>query len=554
MIKGIRVDDFTGGLNFDSNVFNLSDNQTNDALNVDFNPRGGVSTRWGFARSNTTAIGGVSAGNLKPYRLFAWDNSSRRVMIATDTKVYSYPSVAYGEAQADDTGISTNATFGSAFASWDQDSVSTLYVTCGTGYNCAKIDGTTVSTLTASGTGQWQNDLANPNGTHMPRSQVIATHLERAWVADTYENSNAYPNRLRFSHPLFPESWREDDYIDIVAGGPRITAIVPFGGSLFVFKDHAIFAVYGFNEETFQVVDISRKLGAPSVNCVIGTPNGIYFYTNPDGVFFFDGTTIKDIFKPIRPMFIESEITEGAVVGISMGYANTRLYFSVPTGNDVANILTYNSSVEAYEEDARKYDGFSRAVLPTKTFVYDPNVGSGAWTAYKTADGFGLVSPIDFLKNSGDIEHVAIHPYQPYLLKIDKRENGDQDNIAGTNTPFESYFVTGWQDAKNVSAKKFWRRPEFVFRKGTQASTIQVFVYHDWDSYDPIKSFYLSSPAGEDDGNWTGWGPPEFGANHVFADSLGLARSVKLKISNTTGDPWAIYSIVYKFNPRKVKV
>lgn len=554
MIKGIRVDDFTGGLNFDSNAFNIAKNQTNDALNVDFNPRGGVSTRWGFVQSNTSALDSQVAGNLKPYRLFSWDNSSRRLVIATDTGVLAYPSTTSGYDDADNLNIDSNAIYGAGFATWDQDSTSTLYVTCGTGYNCAKVDGTTVSTLTASGPSAWQNDLSNPNGTHMPRSQVIANHVERMWVANTYENGVGYPNRLRFSHPLFPESWREDDYIDIVAGGASINAIVPFGGSLFVFKDHAIFAVYGFSEETFQVVDISRKLGAPSINCVVTAPNGIYFYTNPDGVFFFDGTSIKDVFKEIRPLFIESEITEGAIAGISMGYANSRLYFSVPSGNDVVNILAYSSTVEEYDIESRKYDGYTRASLPTRTLVYDPNVGSGAWTAYRTSDGFGLVSPIDFLKNSGDIDHIAIHPYQPYLLKIDKHENGHQDNITGTSSSFESYFVTSWQDANNTSAKKFWRRPEFVFRNDTVATNIQVSVYHDWDSYNPIKSFYLTSPAVDDDGGWPGWGPPEFGANHVYADSLGLARAVKLKVSNSSGSPWAIYSIVYKFNPRKAKV
>jgi hypothetical protein len=554
MIKGIRVDDFTGGLNLDSNAFRLAPNETNDALNVDFSVESGISSRHGFIRSNTTALDGASAGNLKPLRLFSWDNSSRRLVIATETEVLTYPSVTNGYAAADNTGINTDATYGAGFTTWDQDSTSTLYVSCGHGNNCSKIDGTTVTTLTASGTGAWQNDLTNPNGTHMPRAQLIATHVERVWVANTYENAVGYPNRLRFSHPLFPESWREDDYIDIVAGGPRINAIVPFGGNLVVFKDKAIFAVYGFNEETFQVVEISRHLGAVSTNCVVSAPNGIYFYSNPDGVFFFNGTEIKDVFGNLRPMLSgSSEITEGAVPSMSMGFANNRLYLSLPKGNDTVNILTYDSSVEEYEEDMRKYDGFTKAAYPTVTFVYDPLLGKGSWTVYRTADGFGLVSPIDFLRNDGDIEHMAVHPYQPYLLNIDKKDNGSADNITGSVTAFTSYYATNWQDAKSVSSKKFWRRPEFVFRKDIASATLTVDVYHDWDAYTPIKTFSSSAPSGTVDGNDDEWGPPKLGATHIYADALGLARAVRMKISSTTNQPWSIYSIVYKFNPRKMK-
>ncbi len=555
MIKAVRTDDFTGGLNLDANAFRLAPNQTNDALNVDFNPKGGISTRWGFARSNTTALDGAAVGALKPLRLFSWDNSSRRLVIATETEVLTYPSTTSGYAASDNTGIDSNATYGAGFATWDESSSSRLYITCGYGHNSRKIVGTTVTSLTASGTAAWQEDLTNPNGTHMPRAQLIVNHTERVWVADTFENSVQYPNRIRFSHPLFPESWRSDDYIDVVAGGPRINAIVPFGGTLFVFKDRAIFAIYGFNEETFQVVDISRRLGAVSTNCVVTAPNGIYFYSNPDGVFFFDGTEIRDVFANLRPMLVESEITEGAVASMSMGWANGRLYLSMPSGDDVVDILTYDSSVEDYDEQSRKYDGYTQASYPTKMFVFDPLVGkTGAWTVYRTADGFGLISPVDFLRQDGEIEHFAVHPYQPYMLKIDKRDNGSQDNITGTDTTFNSYYVTSWQDAKSVSAKKFWRRPEVVFRTQESPTTVRVDVYHDWDSYVPIKHFYLTSAEANEDGNWTSWGPPEFGANHVFADTLGLARSVKVKISNTDGEPWAVYSIVYKFNPRKMKV
>lgn len=553
MIRSIRTDDFTGGLNLDANAFSLDDNQTNDALNVDFNPKGGVSTRWGFSRINTTAIGGGAAGSITINRLFPWDNSSRRLLVSTANKVYAYPGATAGT--LDDLSITHDATFGASFSTWDDGATNEVYIACGHGNVGRKVAGVTVTSLTSSGTGAWQEDLTNPNGTHMPRAQLVASHNERLWVANTFENSVAQPNRIRFSHPLFPESWRSDDFIDVVAGGPKITGIVPFGGFLMVFKEKAVFALYGFNEETFQLVDISRSVGAVAPNCVIPTERGVYFFSNPEGVFLFDGKELKDVFANVRPLLIDSEISEQAVQGMSMGYANRRLYLSLPAGEDVVDILAYDSSIEEYEQSERKYNGATQASLPTRTFVYDESVGRGAWTAYQTADGFGLVNPVDFLGQDSKILHVAAHPYQPYLLSIDVRENGSADNITGTSAAFESYWTTKWQDAKNVGAKKFWRRPEIIFRRELDVASVRVDVYQDWDSFTPVKYFMLTPPeATPGVGEGTQWGEPEFGASHLFADSLGLARSVKLKISNTTTSPWAVYSIVYRFNPRKNKV
>lgn len=553
MIRSIRTDDFTGGINLDANAFSLDDNQTNDALNVDFNAKGGVSTRWGFKRINTTAIGGGGAGSVTIKKLFPWNNSSRRLLVSTADKIFSYPGATAGT--LDDLSITHDATYGASFATWDDDNTNVVYISCGNNNNGRKITGTTVASLTASGTGAWQNDLTNPNGTHMPRSQLVAAHAERLWVANVYENATAYPNRVRFSHPLFPESWRADDYIDVVAGGPRITGMVAFGGFLLIFKERAVFALYGFNEETFQLVDISRSVGAVAPTCVVPTEVGVYFFSNPEGVFFYDGKELKDVFSQIRPLLINSELSENAVQGMSMGWANRRLYLSLPVGADVVDIQSYDTAVDAYDFDERKYDGATQATLPTKTFVYDPSVGRGAWSIYQTADEFGLVNPADFLQQDSKIIHVAAHPYQPYLLSIDLRENGSADNITGSNVAFESYWTTKWQDGNNVSAKKFWRRPEFIFRKEVDVATVRVDVYQDWDSSAAVKYFMLTPPeADPSTATWDSWGEPEFGASHLFADSLGLARSVKLRVSNSSTSPWAVYSIVYRYNPRKNKV
>lgn len=550
MLRSIRVDDFTGGLNLDSNAFHVEKNQTGDLLNVDLNPKGGVSTRWGFRRINDTAVNGFTAGAFYPSKLWAWSGASRRILLAANNGVYYSSGTNFTSLS-----LTTNNEFGAGFTGWDREDDSVVYIARGAGYQVSKWDGASVTSLTASGTGAWQNDLTSPTGTHAPKGEHIATHVDRLWIAGTTEGASTFPNRIRFSHPLFPESWREDDYIDIPAGGSKITAIIPFGGHLIVFKQRSVWAIYGYSEDTFQLVELTRRIGAMTTNAVALADNGIYFFSNPDGVFFYDGRSFKDLFVNLRPLAVGSEINESASDAVSMGWANGRAYLSIPSGDDAVNYATYDDSTVAYDSDVRKFDGAVRATRSTISFVYDPTVGRGAWTAYKTHDGFGLTTPIDFITDAGKAYHLAVHPYQPYVLSIDTRENSYYDRVTSASeaSNFESYYVTGWQDADNISAKKFWRRPEIVMRKDQNEHQVSIDVYRDWNDSQVCNTFTITQDGFIGSEEWQTWLPPDFGADHHTTQSLGIARSVKLKISGVYG-PWAFYNITYKFNPRKVRI
>lgn len=550
MLRAIRVDDFTGGLNLDTNSFQVAQNQSGDLLNVDLNPKGGVSSRWGFIRKHTSAIGGLTAGTFEPSGLFFWSASSNKyIMLSSNDAVY-YSS------GGDFTSLSapTDNEFGASFANWDREDDSLLYIARGSSYATSKWNGTTFTALTASGTGAWQNDLTSPTGTHAPKAEHIVTHSDRMWVAGTTENGSVFPNRVRFSHPLFPESWREDDFIDVVGGGSKITGMVPFGGHLLIFKQHSVWAVYGYSEDTFQLVQLSSKLGAVNPKAVVVSDREVYFFSNPDGVFSYNGSGFKDLFANLRPLGIGSEINDSAANAITLGWANRRLYLSVPSGEDSTSSLIYDSTTVTYDSEERKFGGASRASKPTISFVYDEGVGRGAWTAYKTSDGYGLITPMDYIDISGNVSHIAVHPYQPFMLGIDKRENGNQDNITGTSVSFDSYYVTNWQDAGNVSARKFWRRPEFVLRQETGGTSLGVSVYHDWRANAIVKSFAVTQePLDVGSESWQSWLDPDWGATHSKADSLGVARAVQLRLFGDGVNGWSVYSLTYKFNPRKVQ-
>lgn len=547
MMRVIQADDFTGGLNLEANVFQLAANQSADMLNVDINQRGGVQRRLGNVRRNTSAVGGLSVGSFAPRRLFSWAaEQSNYLMLSTDTKVFYSTTGNFT-----DLGLTSDATSGAEYASWTTNATSYLYMSLGYTYAPRKWDGTTLTTLTASGTGQWQNDLTTPTGTHMPRAEHIAVHQDRVWVANTKEDSTVHPNRVRFSHPLFPESWREDDYIDVVGGGTGITGIVPFAGHMVVFKPRAVFAIYGYNDDTFQVVELTREVGAFNAQCWAVSDYGIYFFSFPEGVYFYDGKGIRDVFQNIRPVIYTAEINESALQEISMGYANKKLFVSLPMGNSNTVSTLYDAAGITYDQADRKYAGTSRTTKPTVSFIWNETIGKGgAWTIYQTSDSYAYVSPTTYLDSSGSTHYVAAHPYQPYVFNFDVPDL-HTDNFTGTASAFDSYYVTPWLDAGNYVTKKFWRRPEFIMRRERTAVTLDVAVYRNWNGIDSTKTYSVSSPAVDVSGlSYEGWNDPDLGSVLVKADSLGLARSVQLKISSDDGTPWCVNSIAYKYNPR----
>lgn len=534
-IELLRVDSFTGGLNLRADAFQLAANESPDLLNMDVDPRGGFSSRGGFNQLNTTAVGGVSTWSTYPQQLFNWTRPTPQLMLSVNNKVYFTTTSSFT-----DTTIATTAADGASFAPWS-GTAALLYVATGNGGQGAKWDGATKTLLTASGTGQWQESLATPTGTHMPKANLAASHVDRMWVANTVEDAGTFPDRVRFSHPLFPESWRSADFIDVIGGGSGITAIVPFRGSLIVFKRHSIWAIYGYDTDTWQVSLLTDQLGALSSKHVVATEGRIYFFSWPDGLFSFDGNGFQDLFIPLRPLITLAQINEGQLAKISVAFVNRRVWLSLPQGS---------------------------STNPTYSYVLDPTISqAGAWTRYQSSDGFGMGVGCDFVGSTGVRTPVCAHPTKSFVLKVDQLAL-TQDNPDGVAANFSSYYVTKWQDAGLIAARKMWRRPDFVAKQSSGAVTLTIQVFRDWAESKIVRTSTLllsgtttgllwAATAAEPDANpgWNQapWGAAPTGARWARGGNLGLARSVQLKIAGPGGLAWGIDSITFKYNPRKIR-
>ncbi|QGH73544.1 MAG: stabilization protein [Podoviridae sp. ctDWo9] len=527
-----RHDDFTGGLNLRADQFQLRQNESPDMLNVEIDPRGGVFSRGGMHRLNTTAV----SGTWSPHRLYPFYGDAARLMLSNGANVLwssggDFTRLDYSSGNA----VTATSADGASLSGWGD----TLYIATGAtsgsvGYKW-KTGDTYATALTSSGP-TWQA-YASPTGTHMPIAEIVATHNNKLFVANTFEDGTAYPNRLRWSHEGLPENWMADDYIDFTGGGLGIRGLAVVAGHLVVFKPNNIYLLVGNSSDNFQVVELSANLGANSRLSVANSESGVFFYSNPEGLFLYDGTGIKDVFQPLRPLVDNKLLSASYTKPYSVSWLGRRMWVGLP------------------------YDQDGVTTKPTRNFLFDPSIGDGAYTQFTTHDSCGVVGGCDWTDDGGANFRVACHPTSAYVLKVDLYDE-EKDNTTGTLTAFASYYRTGWVDGGVYAQKKVFRRPDIVFKQVDTQRLVNVKVFHNYEeaSGSERKQFDISLGGTGTGGYWgtaywgSGlWGVASEGASVKEGRNLGLARSVQLLLTGPSTGEWGIDSITYKYNNRKVR-
>lgn len=525
--------DFTGGLNFRADQFQLSDNEAPDMLNVEIDPRGGVFSRGGYERINSTPVSGTWA----PFQLHWFTGATPRVMLSNSSTVLhstgSDFTVLQSSAGVD---VTVSGTEGACMANWGDE----LYIAAGEGGANAyrwKTTDAYANVIPALTNAHWNNNYNAPNQTYFPKAEHLCVHANKMFAANLTVSGTNYPNRIHWSHEDQPRDWAEADYIDLPSGGTGIQAMAVVNGSLVIFKNQAIFILFGYDSDDFRVVQLSSKLGAIGHRAVAVADTGIYFFSNPEGLFFFDGSSLTDLFSPLRPSLDLGQFNTAAPAAITLSYVNNKLWLSAP------------------------YDKNATVTTPKVNFVFDPSIGrGGAWTKFQTSDGVGLISGVDFTDASNVNHSYMIHPSLPRVLEIDKYSL-EVDNIAGTTSNFTSYYRTKWFEGGSYMQKKMFRRPEFVVKEPSLSSTINIKVFHDYDDgFNNEKRNYNLTVTPPDTGLIWGtdiwgdlWASGDPSQAVVIGKNLGLARCVQLEITGPAGQSWGVNSIGYKYQARRIK-
>lgn len=529
-VQDANLADFTGGLNLRADAFTLAANESPSMLNVEVDPRGGFYSRMGWTKTNATDIDtGVAAWD--PRRLIAHqlaDDSVNMYLVNGADDIYF----------SDDLGATwptsggqtpTASPHGIDMAAWGD----IIYSVAGPTAAAAKYGSTGVKTLITQAEAATFSPVTAPT-TAFPRGSHLVTHLGYMFAAATEEDGVEYPTRLRWSHPNDPEAWASADVLDLNQGGGKITALVSNGDHLLIFQESAISALFGSDSDSWQRVDVDINMGTISPQHVTQSELGVFFFVKDEGVYLISGTQKPvEVSESLRPMFDSSNFNPLVQDEIWLGWADKRLWVSLPFGGG----LTVPTTAET-------------------TFVLDPSLGGGSWVLFRGASG-QTIGP--FVEFGGSLEIAAAREAKRTVTTGENER--PVDDLDGWPANFESFYVTRWMNGGKPTLKKSWRRPDFVAKSRSLAYEMTVDVFTDYDPNNIQRTKLLSVPAGGTGAAWGGFnwgdgtvfGPPANGAKIERGGNLGSAKSVSLKLSGALGFAWGVDAIVFKIIPRRMR-
>ena len=535
--------DFTGGLNLRSDQFQLKDNESPEMLNVEIDPRGGVFSRGAMQRLNPDNVSGTT---WTPHRLFSFYGATNHLMLANNNRVY-YMSTSNNFAVLNTSAgpVNIEGVDGACFAAWGE----TLYIGAGnvntTGFYKWSGAGNAVALPAITSSSHWTS-RGGTGGGHVPRAEHLVVHANKMFAAHTHEFGSEFSNRLRWSDESKPENWVEQDYIDIQGGGDGIRGIVVVNGALVIFKPYAIYVLYGYTHSDFRVVQVSTSLGCSAHEQMAATDTGVYFYSHDDGLFFFDGSNIVDVFNNIKPAFDLNYINPSQDTSVTLSWVGRRLWLSLP------------------------YSTVGNATGPTLNLIFDPTIN--AYMMFSTADSKGVLGGCDFRNSAGADLRLMLHPTTAAIMQVDMYdESVDKIAVGGASAGYPTVYRTKWFDAGSYMQRKMFRRPDFVMKESETRLQVAVSVYHDFQESDgsEARTFDIVLPTASlgmfwDDDSWANesldgsvsgsvWSSGVVSSTIKTAKNLGLAKTVQLRFSGELGKPWGINSIGYKWTPRRVK-
>lgn len=488
--------DFTGGLNNKMQRQSLALNESPDCQDVVFNARGGFASRRGFKTLSTqsTLDGGYIGGQFSAGTEVLWG-------IDKDGKLWTWTGALFTtvttSSPADMTRVVTSAVWGNKlyFANWlNTGSLLMRYW-----------NGTAFTTLTNT----VNNDYTAPTGGNAPLARLIADHAGHMWWADTVESGTRHRSRVRWSHPLQPEDFAAADYFDIEPDDEtnQITALVPFQEMLLVFKKRGVFAIYGYERETFVVQRLSSVAGV-SCQQAVATNAGVAYWWSVDGnVYAFNGRGIVPIGERITDVVNQGIVVEGCLSN-RVAWIENQLWVSL-----------------------RKTDD-SRLM-----FVYDPAVGkNGAWTRFSYAP----TSMFWWRSTTNTVPFILL---DVGALFDWGDKNQVVDTLLGTDIPIPAYYKMAWFTAQDAGLRKKWSRPH-ITAACNDAAVLDIDVYYDFVESGVVKQLQLviDSPAlgsgmlwddgtglvGGDWGDvWAGTGDPVYEFQRI--PSLGRSHAVQLR-------------------------
>jgi hypothetical protein len=516
------LESFSGGLNLRADQFNLGSTESPDMLNVTVDPRGGIAMRKGVSRRNATALG----ADVKGMWGFHTESGTNQLMVNHGTAVAHSVSGDFTALTNITARTAGSRVYGVTFND----------VAYGVSYDkpSFKWDGSADADLGTT----W--DSAG----NMPKAQYIAVWNNFVWLGGTYEGS-ASKYRVRWSNIDTAETWTANDYVDVNKGedGDYITALVPHGDRLMIFKSNSVYAIFGFDSDSFQVATLSQRVGSIPLSSPVSTPYGVFFWNAHDGLYVYDGERFRWLFSRMQPAIDDGRI--GFANPPQLTWGNNKLYVSVDW------VLAGATTVR-------------------RTLIFDPSLGDeGAWTLTDIDAG-----PLYTLRppNGDPVVMGGCVANTGSVIHVDDEDDRVTDNyLASTEVHINSHFRTPWVEGKNAIVKKRWGKPRMI-TLAKSSLTLGVQIYKDYDTAQASKRFDVEIAGRTSSSVWgtAVWDDSAVGsatiaiwgadAEATVADvkrlpTLGTAKAISMRIDGptVTNNSWEVNALAFTYTPRRLR-
>lgn len=341
-VRSLIISDLSGGARPDYGETSLADNELAFARDVEYRGRGLVGSRGTFASYLTLGYDCTQVEFLdvnetgEAARLYFVNATlSPRFQAPGGGAIGSAVSTFTAPSDFDDYACGAVAYNGTAYATSVRSPAAIYW------------NGTSWSTKTFS-------DFDGVGG-RFPSAKHLAAHHDLIFAANIDSASaGRQRGRLRWSNALDPEQWDAEDFIDFGAGdGTGITAIVPFGEDLVVFKRNSIDLLSGRSPATFTRYSVSTTLGTRSPKTVQVMDDMLVFYDDGRGVFAFDGSGFTELSRgwtnTMRAAMGSNDDAEGAAAAAA--YVKDDKYYLSLGGS----LSDYNDRTFVWD---RRYDAW----------------------------------------------------------------------------------------------------------------------------------------------------------------------------------------------------
>lgn len=551
----IFLEGWRGGLNVSDSQQQLEQDESPDCLNVVFDDRGGFTSRRGFKSINiegdfTNALLLRAAG-------------SRVFLMHGDGKLSHYNGATYTvetDALTDDTTrrpvcamYGTNAYFVNCLSSGAL--VSRKFTV-----------GDVFSTLTAAGSGTWNNNYTAPAGGVMPKSRVAVNHNGYFWVADIEEGSTRYSSRIRFSHVGQPEDWAEADYFDVAPENNRdsIRALFSYRDELLVFKESGVWAVGGWDRDSFFLRKVAPSGGICVPTAVTSSSGIAYWVSNEGNVFAYNGERAVPIGDAIWGLWRDGEVNCSSL-SIAV-WSRGRLYCTLDTQSN-------DNGLYVYDPRLGKRGAWTRFNFKPSSMVYwQQGAGSDQLlftlpstfneTNYQLnlSTGGGGVTIIG--EGNPELEDDGPRPLNTQTRLYDLADESQVvDRIGDQVFPVSAYLKTHWITGGETATRKRWRRPR-ITAGAAQACQLRLRVYRNYDRVNESKVVLF--PIGDqssanlewDEGEWNvdSWAGEQQEYSFVRTAALGSANAIQLRLGSPDNQSaWWVDSIAIPFRRKGIK-